>query len=176
MGDLSPDLLSAPLQAAADALTARFGERVTFSEPFRGQLTASVAAEDLLEVLGWLKTDGGFGHLVDVTAADYLPASPRFAVVYHLFSLDPPRRLRLETWVDEGQSVPSATALWSGANFSEREVFDLFGIPFGGHPNLTRILLPDDYVGYPLRRDHALGDIPVEFDLPARKRFSHATD
>ena len=128
------------------------------------------------EVLGLLRdhADLAFSMLADVTAVDRLPREPRFDVVYHLHAFALPLRLRLKVPLALDQTIPSVTGLWSGANFSEREVFDLFGIVFEGHPNLERILLPDDYVGFPLRRDHPLGEIEVDFDLPHRKRFGHA--
>jgi NADH-quinone oxidoreductase subunit C len=166
MGEVTP---------ITDRLTARFGERVTVLEPFRGQLAVQLAPADLIEVLSWLRA-AEFKFLADVTAVDRLPAEPRFEVVYHLFGIDPPARLRVKVPVAEAQAVPTLTGLWSGANYSEREVFDLMGIPFSGHPHLTRILMPDDHEGHPLRKDVELGAVEIDFDLPHRKRFSHAVE
>ncbi|MBI5834851.1 MAG: NADH-quinone oxidoreductase subunit C [Armatimonadetes bacterium] len=164
-------------QAVEAALTEAFGDLLSFVPTSDGMLTVELAEPSrLLDVLGWLRShaDFAFAHLADVTAVDRLPREPRFDLVYHLFSLALPLRLRLRVPLALDQPIASVTGLWSGANYSEREVFDLFGIVFSGHPNLERILLPDDYVGFPLRRDHPLGEIPVDFDLPYRKRFGHA--
>ena len=108
-----------------------------------------------------------FSFLVEITAADYHPADPRFEMVYHFACLGeafaqpggaaPPRRLRLKVRVSGGENdawVPTLTSLWPAANWLEREVFDLFGITFTGHPDLRRILTPDDWTGHPLRRDY----------------------
>ena len=92
------------------------------------------------------------------------PKQKRFAVNYHLLSIsDRPRRLRLQTWVDEGENVPSVIYVWPTADWHEREQFDLMGIFFDGHPNLQRILLDDDWEGHPLRKDYPLGGEPVRF-------------
>jgi NADH-quinone oxidoreductase subunit C len=96
--------------------------------------------------------------LADVTALDWYPAEPRFEVVYHLLSITNKERLRLKVKVDSSSPVvESVTSVWPGANFFEREVFDLFGIRFQGHPYLRRIMMPEDWEGHPLRKDY-----PVE--------------
>ena len=111
----------------------------------------------------------GFEMLVDLTAVDYLRVRRvRFEVVVSLLSLEHNIRLRLRVPVSAGHpgddpTVPSLVTVYPGANFFEREVFDLFGIIFEGHPDLTRILLPDDWVGHPLRKDFATGAVPVQF-------------
>jgi NADH-quinone oxidoreductase subunit C len=88
----------------------------------------------------------------------------RLAVVYHLLRVsEEPARLRLELWLDDGEAVDSVVRVWPAADWFEREVFDLFGITFTGHPNLVRILMPDDWEGYPLRKDYPLGGEPVRF-------------
>jgi len=94
---------------------------------------------------------------------DRYPAQPRFDVVYLLTSVEPPARMRLMVHLAADQTAPSATSLWPGANWLEREAFDLFGIRFDGHPDLRRILMPDDWEGYPLRKDYPLVEEPVEF-------------
>ena len=92
------------------------------------------------------------------------PKPKRFAVNYHLLSIsDNPRRVRLQTWIDEGESVPSVIYVWPTADWHEREQFDLMGIDFAGHPNLQRILLDDDWEGHPLRKDYPIGGEPVRF-------------
>jgi NADH-quinone oxidoreductase subunit C len=130
--------------------------------------TAYVEREHLVEVCRTLRDHPGlrFGLLVDITAVDYHPAQPRFELVYHLACLGeampqagpaaPARRLRLKVRVP-GEDAPwghTLTGLWEAANWLEREIFDLFGIAFTGHPDLRRILMPDDWVGYPLRKDY----------------------
>ncbi len=171
------DALSESLAQVQVALAARFGERVTWPAPFRGDLTVVCEPGTVVELLTALRAEPlGFGLLSDVTAVDRLPAEPRFEVVYHLLALATGDRIRVKVRVGEHQAVPSITSLWCGANFMEREVFDMFGIPFSGHPNLERILTPDGFEGYPLRRDFPIGGEPVAFDLPHRKRFSDATN
>ena len=101
---------------------------------------------------------------IDLCAVDYLHRDPRFEIVATFLSLDPPARLRLVTGAPyDDPSVPSLTAVYPGANFYEREAYDLFGVTFDGHPELTRILLPDDWVGHPLRKDTPVGAVPVQF-------------
>lgn len=109
--------------------------------------------------------DVGFEMCVDITAVDWLRARPdRFQVVANLLSMSHGERLRMVT--DLGRHEPklaSLTPLWPGASFAEREVYDMFGIEFEGHPDLTRILMPDDWEGYPLRKDFGVGYVPVQF-------------
>jgi len=170
------DDLTSGLVATRDQLAARFGDRVTIAVPWRGELTVEVAPGDLLEVLTFLRDtpELAYRQLSDVTAVDRLPAEPRCAGGYHLLALATGSGLRLKTRGAEREAAPSVTGLWRGANFMEREVFDLFGIPFAGHPNLERILTPDNFTGHPLRKDFPLGDEPVALDIPHRKRFSDA--
>jgi NADH-quinone oxidoreductase subunit C len=92
------------------------------------------------------------------------PKAKRFTVVYHLLRVsDEPARLRLEAWLDDGEEIDSVVGVFPSADWYEREVFDLFGITFRGHPNLVRILMPEDWEGYPLRKDYPLGGEPVRF-------------
>jgi NADH-quinone oxidoreductase subunit C len=92
------------------------------------------------------------------------PKPARFALNYHLLAIaDPPRRVRLQTWLDEGQAVQSVIPVWPTADWHEREAFDLMGIEFSDHPNLRRILLDDDWEGHPLRKDYPIGGEPVRF-------------
>ena len=100
----------------------------------------------------------GYNFFEDMTAVDWFPASPRFQLSYHILSHAYKERIRLRVMLDEADpSVESITPLWPAANYYEREVFDLFGIRFEGHPNLRRIMMPDDWQGHPLRKDY-----PVE--------------
>ena len=126
---------------------------------FRGDITIQVPADRVIEVLGWLRdAPGGTPMLTDLTAVDRSPAEPRFEVIYQLTGYDPPVRVRVKVAVPDGAPVvASATRLWAGANWLERECFDMFGIVFAGHPNLKRMLLPDDWAeGHPLRKDYPL--------------------
>ena len=140
--------------------------------------TVYVDREHLLEVCGVLRDDPRlqFALLVDVTAVDRLPNDPRFEMVYHLACVGtafmtagattaaPASRLRLKVGLPgDDARVPSVTSVWPTAGWPEREVFDLFGIIFVDHPDLRRILMPDDWEGHPQRKDYPLGGIPVEY-------------
>lgn len=109
--------------------------------------------------------DAGFEVCVDVTAVDWLRARPdRFEIVANLLSMQEKTRLRMVTTVArENPELASITPLWPGAGYAEREVYDMFGIVFDGHPDLTRILMPDDWEGHPLRKDFGVGSVPVQF-------------
>lgn len=130
-----------------------------------GDQDTVIVPKDQLRDFARAAREAGFEMLVDVTAVDYLRRRRvRFEVVAGLLSLEHNVRLRLRVPVDEDDStVPSLVPVYSGANFFERETFDMFGIIFEGHPDLTRILLPDDWAGHPLRKDFATGAVPVQF-------------
>ena len=121
----------------------------------RGELTLEIAAPKIASVCGFLKYDQQFVRLSSVTAVDHYPAEPRFAVVYHLHSIEKNERLRLKCRLSGTDPViESVTSVWRSANWYEREVFDLFGIRVVNHPDLRRILMPEDWEGYPLRKDY----------------------
>lgn len=146
-------------------LRERFADALLEVRVWRNETTVIFGRPDLIPACRFLKDDPdlAFDFLSDVTAVDrlQLPESrPRFEVVYHLYSLPHKRRLRLKLRVDEGEAVPSVTPVWETANWHEREVFDLFGIPFEGHPDLRRILMPDDWEGHPLRKDYPVAASP----------------
>jgi NADH-quinone oxidoreductase subunit C len=123
----------------------------------RGELTLTIAADQIRAAAATVQA-AGYNAFEDVTAVDWFPAEPRFQLSYHIVSHPYKERIRLRVMVDgEAAAVESITSVWPAANFYEREVFDLFGIQFEGHPNLRRILMPDDWQGYPLRKDY-----PVE--------------
>jgi NADH-quinone oxidoreductase subunit C len=124
----------------------------------RGELTALVNREQIVPVCVFLRDDPElcFDFLSDVTAVDWLARKPRFDVVYNLYSIEKNHRIRLKVRLEQDQSIESVTSVWSGANWFEREVFDLFGIRFENHPDLRRILMPDDWEGHPLRKDFPL--------------------
>jgi NADH-quinone oxidoreductase subunit C len=112
--------------------------------------------------------DAGFEMFMDLCVVDYLRRPEgRFELVVTLLSIEEPQRLRILTALPASDpSAPSITGVYPGANFYEREAYDLFGIDFEGHPDLTRILLPDDWVGHPLRKDSPVGSVPVQFKHP----------
>ncbi len=147
-------------------LRAAFPEAVLAVTDFRGQLAITVAPQQIVEICGFVKTDRDlrFNQLLDVTAVDYLGRVPRFDVVYHLLSHSRKARLRLKAPVsDADPRLPTISGLWQAANFAEREVYDLMGIRFDGHPDLRRILLPEHWEGHPLRHDHPVGGEEVGF-------------
>jgi len=151
------ETVETPEHPAAARLAAWDASAVSATETFRGELTVTVASRDLRRVADFLRHDPElqFDFLSDLTATDHLPAEPRFAVVYHLLSISKRLVLRLRTWASGSDpAVASVTTIWPTANWHEREVFDLFGIRFEGHPDLTRILLPTDWEGHPLRKDY----------------------
>lgn len=148
-----------------------------------GRASLAIAPEHALAVLTWLRNSPGheYGFLSSLHAADYLPAEPRFAVHYELLNRDRVERIRVKALLADpaagaqsnGSEQPlpeidSCVSLFPTAEFQEREVFDFFGIVFNGHPDLRRILLPDDYVGWPQRRDFPVGGEPVTFTYNER--------
>jgi len=127
------------------------------------QHVAFVPGDDLVE-FATAARDAGFESCMDVTAVDHLRRRPRFDVVYQLLSMQHVLRLRIRVGVAaDDPTLPTLTDVYAGANFYEREVFDMFGIVFAGHPDLTRILMPDDWEGHPLRKDYPVGSVPVQF-------------
>ncbi|HWB95274.1 MAG TPA: NADH-quinone oxidoreductase subunit C [Bryobacteraceae bacterium] len=121
----------------------------------RQELTLEIAPEKIVSVCGFLKYDQQFVRLSTVTGVDRYPSEPRFEVVYHLHSLERNERLRLKCRLPGDRPViESVTSVWRSANWYERETFDLFGIQFQNHPDLRRIMMPEDWEGYPLRKDY----------------------
>ncbi len=136
----------------------------------REQAALLVDPARVLEVLGWLREEPGQGYrfLSSLHVADYLPAEPRFGVHYELLNRDRRERLRVKAMLGERPEIDSCVELFPTAEFQEREAFDFFGVVFRGHPDLTRILLPEDYVGWPQRRDFPVGGEPVTFTYNER--------
>ncbi len=119
-----------------------------------GELTLTVAASEICAACAAVQA-AGYNFFEDMTAVDWFPASPRFQLSYHILSHTLKERIRLRAMVDEPDpTIDSITPVWAGANYYEREVFDLFGIRFAGHPDLRRIMMPDDWKGHPLRKDY----------------------
>jgi NADH-quinone oxidoreductase subunit C len=149
-------------QAILARLRERFGQGVLDTHAYRGDHTAVLAREVLADALACCRDEPAlrFDMLIDVTAVDYLrfpgrEDGPRFEVVYHLYSVEHNHRLRLKVAVEQDDArVPTASGLWPIANWLEREVWDMFGIRFEGHPDLRRLLLYEEFVGHPLRKDY----------------------
>ena len=132
----------------------------------RDELTITLARDELLEALRYLRDEGdlSFGWLSDVTATDWPGREPRMWLAYHLFSLEYRHRVRLKVGLPgDDLTAPSVTEMFPTANWQEREVYDLFGIRFDGHPDLRRLLMPDDWSGHPLRKDHGLGGVATQY-------------
>lgn len=143
--------------AAVKALVAWNPDAIIDALFDRGELSLTIASEKIVEVMQAIK-DAGYNAFEDMTAVDWLPSDPRFQLSYHILSHAMKQRVRIKTWVSEADAaVESITSVFPGANYYEREVFDLFGIRFEGHPNLRRIMMPEEWVGHPLRKDY-----PVE--------------
>lgn len=144
----------------AEKIKERFPEEVLDVREFRGQVSVTLKKERILDIFRYLHDDPDLflDYLVDVCGADYLgKKEKRFEVVYHLYSIKHRHAMRIKAEVaDEKPSIDSVMSIWAGANWHEREAYDMYGIIFIGHPDLRRILLPEDWEGYPLRKDYPL--------------------
>ena len=156
------------LELIAQELNGRFEGSVLGTYFEHDQAALVVNPDRVVDVLGWLRDTAGqeYRFLSSVHGADYLPAEPRFGVHYELLCMARVERLRVKAVLadpgpDELPELDTCTHLFPGAEFQEREVYDFFGIAFRGHPDLRRILMPEDYVGWPLRRDFPIGGEPV---------------
>jgi NADH-quinone oxidoreductase subunit C len=149
---------------AADVRDKVGDEAVVDTIYYREQATLEVAPASVRDVLVYLKehADESFDQLMSLHGVDYLPDEPRLGVHYELLSMERVERLRVRTRMGiDGPVVPSVVDIYPTANFQEREAYDFFGIQFEGHPDLRRILLPEDYAGFPQRRDYPIGGEPV---------------
>ena len=158
----------------AQKIKARFGDLISEPAEFRGEITLMVAdAERIAEICRYAKNDLDFNYLVDISSVDNYGDDPRWTVVYHLRGLRHGGELRLKTGVSEEKSeLPSVIGIWATANWHEREIYDMMGIRFGGHPDLRRILMWEGYPYFPLRKDFPLAgkstELPgVAFTKPA---------
>ena len=165
--ETSPPRPPEPLKAAVasravDLLRAEKADAVADIAYHAGQALVRVPGPRLIEVLGYLRDHDElrFDYLSNLTAVHWPKNERPFDLVYHLFSIAKRHRLTIKTAIAEGEEAPTATVLWPTANWHEREVFDLFGIRFKGHPDLTRILMPDEWVGHPLRKEYPLEGKP----------------
>ncbi len=150
------------------ALKEHFGEAVQETPPFRGEITVIVDAQKIAEVARFLHDTPGLEYkfLSDIAGVDYYPQEPRIGLAYHLLSMRYNRRLRLKVlWTDGDEPVPSITPIWESANWEEREAYDMYGVPFKGHPDLRRILNSEDWEGHPGRKDYPLGYEMVQFSF-----------
>jgi NADH-quinone oxidoreductase subunit C len=154
------------IQKAVEALRDKFADSIQDVVEFRGQTTVQVEREPIIEVLRFLKEtpELDFNFLSTLTAIDDWPDEPRFRVLYQLFSMRHGVYLRLKVRLAGDDAVlPTATVVHLNANWHERELFDMFGINFTGHPDLRRLLMPADWSGHPLRKDYPLGYEEVQF-------------
>ncbi len=167
------------IQPVLTGLRDRFPEAVKDVVGHRGEVTVELHREHLVEVATWLRDHAAarFRMLSDLSGTDYPDRPDRFSVDYHLYSVDHNLRLRLKVRVSlEDPHVPSVTGVWGTANWHEREVYDFFGVRFDGHPNLVRILMPEDWQGHPHRKDYPLGGVDVQYrgahvPAPDKRRY-----
>lgn len=144
-----------PENLAQDPIVSALADLATTAKFEFNELTVEIASGKIVEALSRLKTQHRFERLTSVTGVDRFPAEPRFEVVYHLQSVAGKQRLRLKARVSGANpEIESATSVYRSANWYERETFDLFGVRFLNHPDLTRIMMPDDWEGHPLRKDY----------------------
>jgi NADH-quinone oxidoreductase subunit C len=158
--------------ATLKALSERFGD--LHADEFRRQTRIRVVRHQLIDVLAFLQQGCGFDFLVDITCVDYLNyrgASDRFGLAYLLSSTSSNERITIRVMLNEPDlSVPSIVGLWEGANWLEREVYDMFGIRFDGHPDLRRILMPPEFTAHPLRKDYPLQGRGERHNFPVLSR------
>jgi len=140
------------------------GEGILSEVEFRGENTLNLTLEALSKALTYCKEKLNYEMLLDISSLDHFGEDPRFEVLYELASLDDARHIRLKAKVFEDESVPTAVHLWKAADWHEREIWDMMGIPFSGHPNLKRILMWEGYPFFPLRKDFPLAGRPT--DMP----------
>lgn len=164
--------MAASLSELSTYLGEKLPGRVTDAVFAYGELTISVATDNLIEVTSFLRDDSGcqFISIIDICGADYPSRVKRFDVVYHLLSPKQNLRIRIKVQADEETLVPSLTAVYPGADWYEREAYDLYGVLFSGHPDLRRILTDYGFEGHPLRKDFPLtGFVEVRYDDEAKR-------
>ncbi|MCP5110882.1 MAG: NADH-quinone oxidoreductase subunit C, partial [bacterium] len=140
-------------------LTEEFGDQISEFVTYREQSFLVVKPESVIPIIEFLKIEADFDYLVDVTAVDYPKRDERFDVVYVLYSFARQERIRIKTMITDGAQAESAVGVHLTADWLEREVYDMFGIEFANHPNLKRILMPDEWEGWPLRKDKTILDM-----------------
>lgn len=141
--------------AIVEKLKAKFSSEVIDVVEFREETTVTVKKEKIVDICIFMRDSGGYNLLCDLCSVDYLGKAPRFMVVYNLYNITTKERIRLKAPVEEqGAQIDTVSTVWGTANWMERECWDLMGINFIGHPDQRRILMPDDWVGHPLRKDY----------------------
>ena len=151
------------MQFALDKLKEEFGKAILETSDYLGNETAVVTTDRIVEVIRFLRDDPElqFNFMMDLAGADYPERAKRFEVIYHLYSLKTKKRIRVKVRCGaENPAVPSIHELYKAVNWFEREAFDMFGIRFEGHPNLKRILMFEEFEGYPLRKDYPVNKRP----------------
>lgn len=155
---VAPEWQEAEGDALAETLKTTFGEAVAAARTFANELVFEISLQAIQQVGRSLKEEHGFTLLVDICGAHYPDRDEApFEVVYHLYNLEQARRIRLKVGTGEGTEVPSVVSVWKGANWPEREIYDMYGVRFAEHPDMTRILMWEGFNGHPLRKD-----FPVE--------------
>lgn len=154
------------MSSTADVAKLRetFGAKILNHVEFRGEDTVHVELNALHDVMAACKKDLGYEMILDISSLDHFGDDPRFEMVYEIAPVDDSKHLRVKAKVGEDESVPSVTDLWVGADWHEREVWDMMGIPFTGHPDMRRILMWEGYPFFPLRKDFPLAGRPT--DMP----------
>ena len=150
--------------AIVTALKQKFGEAVLSTVEFRGEHTVNVSLAQVKNLLRYCRDEMRFDYLVDISSLDHLGKEPRFEMVYELYGYSHSQHLRVKALVSEDASVPTVSDLWATADWHEREVYDMMGITFDGHPDLRRILMWEGYPFFPLRKDFPLEGRPS--DMP----------
>jgi len=164
--------MSEALQNLSTHIAGKFGDKIAKAEIAYGELTVTVAADDIVDVVSFLRDDPAcqFISFIDVSGADYPSRVKRFDVVYHLLSPRKNLRVRVRVMTDEDTPVPSITGVYPGADWFERETYDLYGVLFSGHPDLRRLLTDYGFDGHPLRKDFPLtGFVEVRYDDEAKR-------
>ena len=172
MTETTPATAPHPLQVLADRILSARGADVVATQIAFGELTLTIRAEAIVDVVSFLMADEAckFSTMIDITAVDYPERAKRFDVVWHFLSMYRNHRIRLKAAVGEDDMVPSLTAVNPSANWFEREIFDMFGILFSGHPDLRRILTDYGFRGHPLRKDFpTTGYVEVRYDEVAKR-------
>jgi NADH-quinone oxidoreductase subunit C len=172
----------APALDPLTSLQEKFPEAIVFTKTFREEVTIVVQPTAILEIMMYLRNTPGLGYnfLSDISSVDYYPHTPseerpeRFGVSYHIYSMLYNRRLRIKVFAAEDEPViPTIISVYPGANWLEREIHDVMGITFEGHPDQRRLLLPDDWNGHPARRDVPLGKEMVQFSFNVEDILKH---
>jgi len=149
-------------QELLDSLRKLSGPKLQNKAEFRGETTYTISASDLREIAKLCRDDLSFDYLIDITSIDHFGEKPRFEIVYELYSMTLAVHLRLKLKLGEAEEVDTLSDIWPTANWHEREIYDMMGIKFKGHPDLRRILMWDGYPFFPLRKEFPLEGLPSE--------------